>query len=178
MAATDESTRALARYQYRSDEGPGLEALQYGEPRRIDDMAGERRWPGFCATATRWGLRSVLAVPLRMAREGAGALTMYSPQRAAFDGMAHDVALLLAARSAIALGNADLYFACRRLVDNLHEALTTRAVIEQAKGIVMARDRCEADAAFASMRQESQHTHVKLRDVAARMVAGVSAPEA
>ena len=57
------------------------------------------------------------------------------------------------------------------MVDNLHEALSSRAVIEQAKGIVMARDRCGADEAFATLRQESQHTHVKLRDVATRIVA-------
>jgi AmiR/NasT family two-component response regulator len=53
--------------------------------------------------------------------------------------------------------------------------LASRAVIEQAKGIVMAHDRCGADEALASLWQESQHT---LRDVAARIVAGVSAPEA
>jgi AmiR/NasT family two-component response regulator len=64
-------------------------------------------------------------------------------------------------------GRTHLYFASRQLVDNLHEALASRAVIEQAKGIVMARNRCGADEAFASLRQESQHTHVKLRDVAA-----------
>jgi len=164
VAATDDRTRALAGYQQGHEQGPGVEALQYGEPRRIDDMMSESRWPGFCAEASRRGLGSALAVPLRMARDTSGALTLYAQGTHVFAGLVHDVAL----------SNADLYFASRRLVENLHAALDSRAVIEQAKGIIMAKERCSEQEAFESLRAQSQHTHQKLRDVARETVSAVS----
>lgn len=178
VAATDGRTRALAGYQQGHEQGPGVEALQYGEPRRIDDMISESRWPGFCAEARQRGLGSALAVPLRMARDGSGALTLYAEGTHVFAGLSHDVALLFAERSAIALSNADLYFASRRLVENLHAALDSRAVIEQAKGIIMSRERCSAQEAFDALRAQSQHTHQKLRDVARETVSAVSPGDA
>lgn len=174
VATTDEQSRALAVYQYREDEGPGVEALRYGEPRRVDDVGSELRWPGFCREAERLGMRSTLAVPLRMARDTAGAVTLYSRQAGAFGGVAHDVALLFASQTAIALSNADLFYAGRRLVDNLQAALVSRAVIEQAKGVIMAQRGCSEPEAFAALRRESQHNHEKLHDVASRIVDAAS----
>ncbi len=171
LAATGDHVWAMAAYQYAENEGPGVEAIRYGEPRRIDDMVVETRWPGFSVMAAEQGLRSTLALPLRMAGPASGALTWYAQTPHAFDGASHDLAVLFALRGGLALSNSDPYFASQRLIQNLHEALATRAVIEQAKGVLMAREECTPDQAFDIMVSVSQRTDRKVREVAARVVA-------
>lgn len=174
LAATHDHIWALASYQYTENQGPGVEAIRYGEPRRIDDVDVESRWPGFCSMAAEHGLRSALALPLRIAGPASGALTWYGETPHAFDGVSHDLAALFAFRGGLALSNSDLYFAGQRLIENLHEALASRAVIEQAKGILMAREECTPDQAFDIMVSVSQRTDEKVREVAARVVDSVT----
>ena len=82
------------------------------------------------------------------------------------------------------LANADLYWSARNLADELQEAMRTRAVIEQAKGIILAERGGDADAAFEALVALSQRRHVKLHDVAQELVDGAArrptrrAPEA
>lgn len=124
--------------------------------------------------AAEHGLRSALALPLRIAGPASVALTWYGETPHAFDGVSHDLAALFAFRSGLALSNSDLYFAGQRLIENLHEALASRAVIEQAKGILMAREECTPDQAFDIMVSVSQRTDEKVREVAARVVDSVT----
>lgn len=175
LAATDDRIWAIATYQYTENQGPGVEAIRYGEPRRIDDMAVEDRWPLFTTAASAQGLRSTLAMPLRMAGPASGALTWYAQTPHAFDGVSHDLAAVFTFRSGLALSNSGLYFASQQLVQNLHEALASRAVIEQAKGILMAREECSSDRAFDILVSVSQRSDEKVRDVAARLVDSVTA---
>lgn len=65
------------------------------------------------------------------------------------------------------------------LLENLEASLASRAVIEQAKGILMAHQHCDPDQAFALLRQASRHRNVKLHDIAAEpdlATAGAPAP--
>lgn len=178
VAATSDGVWAVGTYQYGEGEGPGVEALRYAEPRRIDDVNEEDRWRGFCAEAGSHGLLSALALPLRMAGSTAGALTFYGERTGVFDGISHDLAVVFASRSALALSNADLYYSSQRMVKNLHAALKSRAVIEQAKGMLMAREHCDAEAAFEILRNVSQNSHERVASVAARLVQTLSEPDA
>jgi AmiR/NasT family two-component response regulator len=75
-----------------------------------------------------------------------------------------------AGHAAVAVANAHLYETTAALADQMKQAMATRAVIEQAKGIIM-RDRgCTADDAFDALVKLSQEAHVKLREVAQRLV--------
>jgi hypothetical protein len=94
------------------------------------------------------GLRSCLILPLRTDREPGGALAIYGAQPGCFTGAGHDVALLFAAQGGVAIRNAALHRSCRRLVENLQVALESRAVIEQAKGILVAEYGYPPDVAF------------------------------
>ena len=138
FAASDPRLDELHRVQFDRDDGPVVEALRHNEPRRIDDTAAERRWPAFCVAAAEAGFRSCLVLPLRTDRQPAGAVTLYGHDPYVFRGAAHDIALLLAAQGGTAVRNASLYRTCRRMVGNLHVGLESRAVIEQAKGILHA----------------------------------------
>jgi transcriptional regulator with GAF, ATPase, and Fis domain len=163
---------ALHREQLESGSGPVADAVGYGEARRIDNAASEQRWPGTCAAMTTAGYSSCLALPLRTDRKPGGALVLYGRTPEAFAGSGHDIALLFAAQGGVAVRNATAYRSCRALVANLHTALESRAVIEQAKGILVADYGCDPETAFTELSRISQNTNRKVRELAADLVAG------
>jgi len=171
-AQSDESVAGLHRLQMESGSGPVADGLRFGEARRIDDVATESRWPETCAAMADRGLRSCLVLPLRTDRAPGAVLALYSTKAEAFAGADHDIALLLAAEGGVAVRNAGLYSNCRTLVGNLHIALASRAVIEQAKGILVAEYGCPPDTAFARLSAMSQNSNRKLKDIAADLVEG------
>lgn len=177
FAASDQRLDTLHSLQFSGGEGPVVETLRHNEPRRIDDTIAERRWPAFCQAAADAGFCSCLALPLRTDRQPAGAVALYGEGPDVFRGVAHDVALLFAAQGGTAVHNASLYRACRRMVDNLHVALESRAVIEQAKGILHAHLGVSPGEAFHLLSRYSQNTNQRVRRVSVRLVQGRIAPE-
>jgi GAF domain-containing protein len=172
-AASSPDAREVDATQYELDEGPCIDSLHTGEVNYLADVLVERRWPGFCARARELGYRTVLAVPLTAGRDTIGALNVFAggPNGLSED----DIALTgrIAAPAATTLANARAYGSVSRLAGQLQEALESRALIEQAKGVLMARERCSADEAFERLRHVSQTTNRKLRDVAAALVTHV-----
>jgi GAF domain-containing protein len=131
----------------------------------------EERWPQFARSARAAGVESYLSCPLIINEDFAGSLNLYSEQPHGFADF--DVALLqlyIAAASA-AIANARLYTRARELSGQLSQALESRAVIDQAIGVLMARAGMTAGQAIAELARRSQNTNVKLREVAARLVA-------
>jgi GAF domain-containing protein len=171
-AASDPRLEDLHGLQFDRDDGPVAEALRHNEPRRVDDTAAERRWPEFCQAAARAGFASCLVLPLRTDRQPAGAIALYAPEPDVFRGAAHDVALLVAAQGGAAVHNATLYRTCRRMVDNLHAGLESRAVIEQAKGVVHAELGVSPEEAFRLLSRYSQNTNQRVRKISAGLVEG------
>jgi GAF domain-containing protein len=172
FSASDATIAGLHRMQIDDGNGPVAEALRFGEARRIDDASTADRWPGTCSAMLSQGLLSCLVLPLRTDREPGGVLAIYGRERGCFAGAGHDLALLFAAQGGVALRNATLYRNCRRLVDNLRVALESRAVIEQAKGILVAEYGYSPDVAFKRLSVLSQNANRKVRDIAADLVAG------
>jgi GAF domain-containing protein len=172
LAASAGAVADLHELQLQTGDGPVAEALRYGEARRIDNAATEDRWPAVCATMAGEQLSSCLVLPLRTDRQPAGALAVYSRKRDAFLGSSHDIALLFAAQGGVAVRNAALYRGCHKMVQNLQTALASRAVIEQAKGILVAQYGYPPEVAFRRLSAISQHSNRKLRAVAADLVEG------
>jgi GAF domain-containing protein len=162
----------LHRDQLQSGSGPLLEAVRYGEARRIDDVEQELRWPDACRALAGLGARSCLIVPLRTDRKPGGALAVYGRRPEAFAGSGQDIALLFAAQGGVAIRNAAAYRSCQELVTNLNAALESRAVIEQAKGILVAEHGCDPEVAFKELSRMSQRTNRKVREISADLVAG------
>ena len=172
FAASAGTVTDLHNSQLRTGEGPVAEALRYGEARRIDNAAEEDRWPGVCSAMSGEHLLSGLVLPLRTDRKPGGALAVYGKEPDAFVGTSHDIALLFAAQGGVAVRNAALYRGCRRMVENLQIALASRAVIEQAKGILVAEHGYTPDVAFKRLNAMSQNGNRKVRDIAADVVEG------
>jgi GAF domain-containing protein len=173
FAASDPRLEDLHRLQLGDgDGGPVVETLRHSEPRRVDDTTAECRWPAFCRAAATAGFASCLVLPLRTDRQPAGAVALYGPEPHMFRGAAHDIALLVAAQGGTAVHNATLYQTCRRMVENLHAGLESRAVIEQAKGIVHAELGVSPAEAFHLLSRYSQNTNQRVRKVSAGLVQG------
>ena len=102
-----------------------------------------------------------------IARETLGALNVYGRRAAQFDARSEGILDAFAAQAAVAGALEE----ARVHAQQLEAAMASRSVIEQAKGIVMAATGCDADTAFASLIQRSQHENRKLRDIAAELVA-------
>ena len=156
--------------QYERGSGPCLDSLAAGEAVRIRNMSTEQRWRGFTAAARRHGVRSSMSIPVPVQREVAAALNVYSTDEDAFDDASLELASSIAAYAGVALANMHLYEAQSTVAQQLQTAMQSRAVIEQAKGIIMGQRRCRADEAFDVLVRLSQDSNRKLRDVAQALV--------
>ena len=170
--STDPEVPDMDEAQFAAQHGPCLDCWRTAEMIRIDDLrASTDRYPEFAAAANEHGIRSTLSVALVSDGSSLGALNLYSPDVGGFDE--DDEHLLRDISPAVAafLANAQAYWHAYELSEQLNQALTTRAVIDQAKGILMASNpNLDADGAFDLLRQASQRENAKLHDIAQRIV--------
>lgn len=173
VVATGAVAITLDERQYADETGPCLDAAQGGEIASIPDMRTETRWPGLTAAAVENGLLSSLSTPIPIQQYTTAALNMYSAQAEAFDDDDIALALSFASYAGVALANMHLYESTRSLAEQLQAAMDSRAVIEQAKGVLMGQRHCTPDKAFDLLVTLSQQSNRKLRDVAQAMVDSV-----
>jgi hypothetical protein len=136
----------------------------------IEDMATDDRWPDYSRNAAARGIGSSLSLPLPFQTRTIGALNSYSARSHAFGGEDRIRGEEVASWIALAVGTADAVAATARELDDLHVAMKTRAVIEQAKGILIERYKINEDKAFKVLTRSSQVQNVKLRKVAEELV--------
>jgi GAF domain-containing protein len=151
--------------------GPVLDAATEQVTVRVIDTATERRWSTWPERAASAGIRSVLAVGLPVDDKVTGAITVYSETPKAFDDDAITLTQTFAGYASVAVANVHLYDTTVDLAEHMRRAMEHRAVIEQAKGVIMAERRCTPEQAFAMLTKLSQDSNRKLRDVAAALVA-------
>jgi len=164
----------IDRAQYRTGDGPCIEAYRTGTPYLIGSTLQPGRWQQFRDSAARHGVLSTLSLPLLLHNEPIGALNMYAELEDAFSEDDQRVAELFATQAAFVLANAQAYWDARTLSENLDETMKSRAVIEQAQGIIMARMGCDAGEAMRVLAEQSQNEKINLRDLAAELVSNTS----
>lgn len=150
--------------------GPVVEAVTFGEPRRLDDVALDQRWPSYSAQVANAGYRSCVALPLSTRGEDTAVLTLFSDKPEQFADNAYDLVLLLTLHAGTVIDNASLYHDSQQLVTHLRTALRTRALVGRAQGMLMRQFGYDSDQAFEALKRASQNTNTKLRDLAADLV--------
>jgi GAF domain-containing protein len=154
--------------QTTEQEGPCIEVLTVGcEKVRSDDLSADPRWPQFCAGAIDHGVRSVLSLRLSVENVTVGVLSLFSDQPGAFDESSEVAGELFATHASMALGGI-------RREQQFNLAVRHRDVIGQAKGVLMAQHGLDEETAFATLVQYSQKTHMKLYDVAVKLLDSVT----
>ena len=161
----------LDERQYARGFGPCMDAALGGEVVSLPDLGLDQRYPDFSAVAVRHGVRSSLSVGMPVPQRQLGGLNIYARVPHAFDEESVTLARAFAEYAAVALLNASLLESREALARQLERAMASRAVIEQAKGIIMARTGCSAEEAFAVLARRSQNANRKLHDLAAEVVA-------
>jgi GAF domain-containing protein len=169
-ACTDDFAVALDRMQHSTGEGPCFTSITTKKVVRADVEELRSRWPAFMALAEPEGLRDSMSAPLIVHGESVGSLNLYSQKEHAFDGSSEELVTLFASLAGMIVLNYLLYSTRGELVEQLYEALESRAGIDIAKGILVERMGLSADEAFDHLRKESQRRNIKLHTVAMEVV--------
>lgn len=171
--ASDPWAQELDELQFGEHEGPCLDAFRTGNLFRVRDLANEPRWPSYVPRIVEKGARSLMSLPMSAQGKVIGALNLYARTPDAFDSDAVSLAEIAAGHAGLASEVSAAFFRHRDLAEQFAAAMKSRAVIEQAKGIVMASRHCDAEEAFAYLVSASQHSHRKLRDITQDLVASI-----
>jgi GAF domain-containing protein len=172
VVSTGQLAVDLDETQYDRGHGPCLHAARTGELTEIPDTRTDDRWADYSRRAAEAGNLSSLSIPLAIDEDEqvSGALNLYAREANAFDEDSRSAARAFGPYAAVAAGNMHTYQNARNMADNLQTALESRAVIDQAKGILIERHKLTADQAFQLLAQMSMNANLKLRDVADHLV--------
>jgi GAF domain-containing protein len=172
MAATSEATEVVELFQIQSDEGPCRDCIHTGAPVNVADLAEEtERWPRFAPVAVEAGFRAAHAVPMRLRAQVLGALNLFRAEPTMVERSDLAIAQAFADIATIALLQARAIHESHLVADQLEEALNSRILIEQAKGILSERGGVGMDEAFARLRFARSRQRY-LSDVAQEVVDG------
>ena len=169
-AVTDRLAVEIDLVQYSTGEGPCLEAMASSNLVRIDLLARDSRFLRFAPGALDHEIESILSVPLICAGTAAGALNIYSHRPNAFDAASEEVAQPIAEFAAEAIATSPLYAFALDLVDGLVETLESRALINQAVGVIMAGEHNTDEDALDRLRSMALTRGEPMRVVAQRIV--------
>lgn len=168
-APSGDLVRVVDELQERTGEGPCMSAVYEERTVRVPDLRSETRWPEFSAKAAGAGAGSMLAFQLFVQGDNLGALNLVSRKAHAFTEESDYVGLLVASHAAIA-------FADTQKLHQFKDAISTRDLIGQAKGILMERYGITAGQAFIMLVRISTQTNVKLLAVADELATTGSLP--
>ncbi len=169
MTATHPDLPGLITAQLSSGRGPVLDVLAGAGPVSSTDTLLESRWPEFAAAALRSGVRCCVAFAYPSGSE-AITLSMYGARPRVLVADQLELAELLVAFGGAALGNAARYSDAHRAALQLRAGAESRAVVDQAKGMLMQAFGCSADSALTRMRRISQERNMKVTEVARRVI--------
>jgi GAF domain-containing protein len=171
VTAVSHASGELERSQEEQQAGPCREAYQTGQVVRVTDVREESsRWPEFAVIATSLAVAGVAGIPMRLDDQIIGALNLYSPEPREWSDVDIAVASVLADVATSYVVNASKLRQQEQLSEQLQEALESRVVIEQAKGITAYKNAVTIDRAYQLMRRHARNNNASLRLVAEAIV--------
>ncbi len=170
VTASNEMITEIERVQELAQNGACVEAFRTGNVVKSNDLGADSRWPELVPDALRLGLRSVAAIPMRLGDDTIGSVNIYDVRRRDWHDDDLKVAQLLADMAVSYVSNASQLEQSERIREQLLQALESRVVIEQAKGMIAADQGVGIDEAFKRLRAYTRAHHASLHDVAAAIV--------
>jgi hypothetical protein len=169
-AASHPDPPRLLDVEVLTGRGPVIETLASGDPVYCADTLTDQRWPEYCAAALEIGVRCSAT----LARMGPAQVTLalFAARPRGIAAQQFEVAELLVAYGGALLGAVADYDSSVRTAGQLREAAEARAIVEQAKGILMHALGCSADEALERLRDVSQRNNIKTVAVAQRVIDG------
>lgn len=161
-AASSDLPRRVDALQSDTGQGPCLDASYEELVVSVPDLSSDERWPDFSREAYKLGARSMLSFQLFVDGAHLGALNLFGHEVGAFDAESERIGALVAAHAAVAVAGS-------KQISQLTQALDTRDLIGQAKGILMERYKVTAQEAFLLLSRASSELNIKLHDVAEQL---------
>lgn len=172
VAASSEATRDLELFQLQRDQGPCLDCYRSGTPVNVPDLRGQAEdWPSFAEAALSAGFVSVHAVPMRLRDNVLGTLGLFGSQVGSLNEDDLRLAQALAHVASVSIVQSKIAADASTVTEQLQLALSSRVVLEQAKGSVAQRGDVSTDEAFEVLRGYARDHNLRLTDVAAAVVA-------
>jgi len=173
VASSSEAMRMLELFEIQAQEGPCLDSYRTGEPVVNQDLArADGRWPRFAVEALEAGFHSAHALPMRLRGTIIGALNLFRTEAGELNAADVAAAQALADVATIAVLQHRAVRDTQAVNDQLHYALNSRIVIEQAKGMVAERAGLDVDQAFNALRNHARDHHLRLVDLAHDVIVG------
>ena len=170
VAVSDAAMELLEQVQHDMGEGPCLAAFAEDRVVAVEDLQSERVWDRLAAVVGQVQVRGVLSVPVRLADQPVGTLTVYVTQPRAWSTSEVEALGALAVVTA-ELVSTGVELAVRDVeVAQLRRALASRVWIEQAKGVLVATRGVSPEAAFQQLRRQARSSSRKLADLAQEVV--------
>lgn len=176
VSASTEQAHLVELFQVQSQEGPCLEAFRTSAQVGVPDLRVEPRWPQFTTRAREHGFAAVHALPMRLRGHTIGALNVFQRQPLVMSRTDLAVGQALADIATIAILSDRTQHDRELLTEQLQAALSSRVVIEQAKGVLAERAEISVDEAFNRLRSRARASHQRLADLAAALVTGDHEP--
>ena len=172
VAASSERTRLLELFQLQTDQGPCVDCFRTGQPISVADLPAAGRWPRFTAAAAEVGFSAVHALPMRLRAEVIGALNLFDVAPSALDEGKLRIGQALADVATIGLLQQRAIHRRDTLTEQLQTALSSRILIEQAKGVLAERLQVDMGDAFTLLRSNARSHNRRLSDLAQAVVDG------
>ena len=172
LSATDGRAARVEEEQLAHQDGPCTTAYRTGKLITVDDLTADDRWPAYRQVALDVGYRAVVGVPMPVRTETIGALDLYREEPGPWPPDVLEVAAVLSNMATGYVTMSQTLADARVLNEQLQHALDTRVVVEQAKGVLVAREAITPAEAFELIRSHARAGRLRVQDVAARVVEG------
>ncbi len=175
VTAAVESIATVERVQECWQKGPCVEAVASAAPVAVPDIAvgdASKRWPDYTIAAKTAGIQAVAGIPMLAEGKAIGAVNLYDSQPRNWSAEDLRVATIFASIATGYLTHASAARQQQRTAEQLQQALDTRLIIEQAKGVLAAKLETTVDDAFDRLRTYARAHHARIHDVARAVVKG------
>jgi hypothetical protein len=172
VAPSEDMVSQVDAIQYELRSGPCVDAILEETIFRTGDLENDQRWPTFGKRAAiEHGVRSMMGLRLFLGNADEtdhtiASLNLYSREPDAFDENCAVIGSIFATHAALALASAH----AQGQAVNLRRSQESNREIGMAMGVLMSRHALTQSQAFDLLRMASQHSHRKLREVAADVV--------
>jgi GAF domain-containing protein len=175
VTAAVEAIANLERVQEEWQKGPCIDAVAWAAPVAVPDVAtgdASQRWPDYTLAAKTAGIQAAAGIPMLAEGAAIGAVNMYDSQPRNWSTEDLRVATIFASIATGYLTHASAAQQHQRTSEQLQRALSTRLIIEQAKGVLAANRGTTVDDAFLTLRTYARDHQAPIHDVARAVVTG------
>jgi GAF domain-containing protein len=169
-AVSDTRVRHLEELQIRHQEGPCITAFDDKVLVGAEDLTSDPRWPSFSPAAVERGIRAVLASPIPYNQDAVGVVAVLSEERHPWSAEAELALLAFTDLAALLIASMMMGEQQTVLATQLQSALNSRAIIEQAKGVLIGQQGLSAHAAYEQIRAQARAERRKIAVIAAELV--------